>query len=42
MAVFEQAEVTAAPVYDAEQFRGDEHLQARGTFIQVDDPDSAR
>ncbi|MET0902755.1 MAG: CoA transferase [Acidimicrobiales bacterium] len=39
MAVFEAAEVTAAPVYDAEQLRADEHLQARGTFVKVDDPD---
>ncbi len=39
MAVFEQAEVTAAPVYDAEQLRADEHLQARGTFIGLEDPD---
>ena len=39
MAVFEAAEVTAAPVYDAEQLLADEHLQARGTFVEVDDPD---
>jgi crotonobetainyl-CoA:carnitine CoA-transferase CaiB-like acyl-CoA transferase len=39
MAVFEGAEVTAAPIYDAEQLRGDEHLQARGTFVRLDDPD---
>ena len=39
MAVFEAAEVTAAPVYDAEQLLADEHLQARGTFVAVDDPD---
>jgi crotonobetainyl-CoA:carnitine CoA-transferase CaiB-like acyl-CoA transferase len=39
MAVFEAAEVTAAPVYDAAQLRDDEHLQARGTFVTVDDPD---
>jgi crotonobetainyl-CoA:carnitine CoA-transferase CaiB-like acyl-CoA transferase len=39
MAVFEAAEVTAAPVYDAEQLRADEHLRARGTFVSVDDPD---
>jgi crotonobetainyl-CoA:carnitine CoA-transferase CaiB-like acyl-CoA transferase len=39
MEVFERAEVTAAPVYDAEQLRADEHVQARGTFVQVDDPD---
>ena len=39
MAVFEAAEVTAAPIYDAEQLLGDEHLRARGTFVRVDDPD---
>jgi crotonobetainyl-CoA:carnitine CoA-transferase CaiB-like acyl-CoA transferase len=39
MEVFERAEVTAAPIYDAEQLRADEHLRARGTFVQVDDPD---
>jgi crotonobetainyl-CoA:carnitine CoA-transferase CaiB-like acyl-CoA transferase len=39
MDVFERAEVTAAPVYDAELLRADEHLQARGTFVRVDDPD---
>ncbi len=39
MAVFEAAEVTAAPVYDAEQLRDDEHLRARGTFVTLDDPD---
>jgi crotonobetainyl-CoA:carnitine CoA-transferase CaiB-like acyl-CoA transferase len=39
MARFEAAEVTAAPVYDAEQLVADEHLQARGTFLSVDDPD---
>ena len=39
MKVFEAAEVTAAPVYDAEQLLADEHLQARGTFVRVDDPD---
>ena len=33
MAVFEAAEVAAAPVYDAEQLLADEHLQARGTFV---------
>jgi crotonobetainyl-CoA:carnitine CoA-transferase CaiB-like acyl-CoA transferase len=37
MAVFEAAEVTAAPVYDAEQLRADEHLRARGTYVTVDD-----
>jgi crotonobetainyl-CoA:carnitine CoA-transferase CaiB-like acyl-CoA transferase len=39
MAVFEEAKVAAAPVYDAAQLLADEHLRARGTFVQVDDPD---
>jgi crotonobetainyl-CoA:carnitine CoA-transferase CaiB-like acyl-CoA transferase len=42
MAVFEAADVTAAPVYDAEQLRADEHLQARGSWVPVDDPDLGR
>ena len=37
--MFERAEVAAAPVYDAAQLLADEHLQARGTFVRVDDPD---
>jgi crotonobetainyl-CoA:carnitine CoA-transferase CaiB-like acyl-CoA transferase len=36
MAVFEAAEVTAAPVYDARQLLDDEHLRARGTWIDVE------
>lgn len=39
MAVFEAAEVAAAPVYDARQLLADEHLRARGSFVEVDDPD---
>lgn len=39
MRVFEEAEVAAAPVYDAAQLLADEHLRQRGTFVQVDDPD---
>ena len=39
MAVFEEASVAAAPIYDAEQLLADEHLRARGTFVRVDDPD---
>jgi crotonobetainyl-CoA:carnitine CoA-transferase CaiB-like acyl-CoA transferase len=42
MAVFEVAEVAAAPIYDARQLLADEHLRARGSFIQVDDPDFAK
>ncbi len=39
MFVFEAADVTAGPVYDAPQLLGDEHLRARGSFVTVDDPD---
>ena len=39
MTVFEAASVAAAPIYDAEQLRADEHLVARGTFVAIDDPD---
>jgi crotonobetainyl-CoA:carnitine CoA-transferase CaiB-like acyl-CoA transferase len=39
MAIFEAASVAAAPIYDAEQLLADEHLAARGTFVEVDDPD---
>ena len=39
MKVFLEAEVAAAPVYDAEQLLSDEHLLARGTFSPFDDPD---
>ena len=39
MAVFERAEVAAAPVYDAQQLMADEHLRARGSFVAVDDSD---
>ena len=37
MKVFLEAEVAAAPIYDAEQLLADEHLVARGTFVQIDD-----
>ncbi len=39
MAVFEAAEVAATPIYDAQQLLADEHLRARGAFVQMDDPD---
>ncbi len=39
MRVFEEAEVAAAPVYDAAQLLADEHLRERGSFVQVEDPD---
>ncbi len=39
MEVFLDAEVAAAPVYDAQQLLADEHLQSRGTFPRITDPD---
>jgi crotonobetainyl-CoA:carnitine CoA-transferase CaiB-like acyl-CoA transferase len=39
MKVFEREEVTAARIYDAKQLLEDEHLRARGFFVEVDDPD---
>ncbi len=39
MTVLLDAEVAAAPVYDAEQLLSDEHLMSRGTFTPFDDPD---
>jgi crotonobetainyl-CoA:carnitine CoA-transferase CaiB-like acyl-CoA transferase len=42
MAVFEAASVAAAPIYDAQQLRADEHLVSRGTFVPMEDPDLGR
>ena len=39
MKVFLAENVTAAPIYDAQQLLADEHLRARGTFVSIDDPD---
>jgi crotonobetainyl-CoA:carnitine CoA-transferase CaiB-like acyl-CoA transferase len=39
MTVFEEAEVAAAPIYDAEQLLADPQLQARGTYPRLPDPD---
>ena len=39
MRVFLDAEVAAAPVYDAEQLLADEHLRSRGTFPRIADAD---
>jgi crotonobetainyl-CoA:carnitine CoA-transferase CaiB-like acyl-CoA transferase len=39
MRIFEEAEVAAAPVYDAAQLLADEHLRERGSFLEVEDPD---
>ena len=38
----QEADVAAAPVYDAQQLLADEHLRARGTFLEMDDPDLGR
>jgi len=37
MAVFGEAEVTAAPVYDVDQFLDDPHVQERGIVVEVPD-----
>jgi formyl-CoA transferase len=37
LAVFEQAEVTAAPVYDIEQFLADPHVKAREIVLELPD-----
>jgi crotonobetainyl-CoA:carnitine CoA-transferase CaiB-like acyl-CoA transferase len=37
LAVFEQAEVTAAPVYDIDQFLDDPHVQAREIVVELPD-----
>jgi crotonobetainyl-CoA:carnitine CoA-transferase CaiB-like acyl-CoA transferase len=39
MAIFEAGQVAAAPIYDAQQLMADGHLVARGTFVEIDDPD---
>ena len=39
MKVFLAENVTAAPIYDAQQLLADDHLRARGTFVSIDDPD---
>jgi crotonobetainyl-CoA:carnitine CoA-transferase CaiB-like acyl-CoA transferase len=39
LAVFEEAGVAAAPIYDAEQLLDDPQLQARGIYPSVDDPE---
>lgn len=38
LAAFEAAEAAIAPVYDAGDLIADEHLQATGAFLTVDDP----
>ena len=39
LAAFEKAEVTAAPVYDIEQFMADPHVQAREIVVDLPDPE---
>jgi crotonobetainyl-CoA:carnitine CoA-transferase CaiB-like acyl-CoA transferase len=39
MAALQDAGAAAAPVYDAQQLLADEHMQARGTFVTVEDED---
>lgn len=39
VAAFEEADAAVAFVYDASDLLADEHLEARGTFPAVDDPD---
>jgi crotonobetainyl-CoA:carnitine CoA-transferase CaiB-like acyl-CoA transferase len=39
LSVFEQAEVAAAPVYDAQQLLADVQLQARGVYESYPDPE---
>ena len=42
MAVFDDAEVAAAPVYDIEDLLADEQLRHRRVFVGVDDPELGR
>ena len=39
MAVFEDAEIAAAPVYDITDLIDDEQMKARGVFVRIDDDD---
>jgi len=40
MAIFEQAEVTANPVYEIDQLLDDPHVQERGVIVEAPDADS--
>src|SRR5438045_8476507 len=42
MAVFAAAEVTAAPVYDIDQFLADPHVTERGIVVDVPDEHTGR
>lgn len=39
MKTFVEEGVAASPIYDAQQLMDDEHLCARGTFVEFNDPD---
>jgi crotonobetainyl-CoA:carnitine CoA-transferase CaiB-like acyl-CoA transferase len=39
MAFFEQHEITAAPVYDIDQFMADPHVRARQVVVELPDKD---
>jgi crotonobetainyl-CoA:carnitine CoA-transferase CaiB-like acyl-CoA transferase len=39
MKAFQDAEVAAAPVYDAPRLLSDSHLRTRGSYVRVNDPD---
>ncbi len=40
MRVFHEAEVTATPVYDIDQFLNDPHVQARGVVVEAPDAEA--
>jgi crotonobetainyl-CoA:carnitine CoA-transferase CaiB-like acyl-CoA transferase len=42
MEVFERAEVTAAPVYDIDQFMADPHVTAREILVDLPDAEMSR
>jgi crotonobetainyl-CoA:carnitine CoA-transferase CaiB-like acyl-CoA transferase len=42
MEIFERAEVTAAPVYDIDQFMADPHVTAREILVDLPDAEMGR
>jgi crotonobetainyl-CoA:carnitine CoA-transferase CaiB-like acyl-CoA transferase len=40
MAIFQEAEVTASPVYEIDQLIADEHIQARGVLVEAPDEEA--
>ncbi len=40
MRVFREADVTASPVYEIDQFLDDPHVQARGIVVEAPDADA--